>query len=193
MPAGPRFQYVLLCGQLLQVTGHFKNIALNDQKWLLTLKSQIKVSHRYPTSTLWVLKFNPFCYGQPFLSYGPFWHKWNPKWHWILWGHVSFCYPWVQIKFQYVFLCSQPFSSDRTPRSHLQRNTYRGVPSRPMKSYPSKYQKVKKIKTHPKTKSEENLYIYTKISTECTLYVHRAYICVKIYITQTDGYRWCHR
>ncbi len=36
------------------------------------------------------------------------------------------------------------------------RNIYRGVPLIALKSYPSKYQNLKKIRTHPNTKCEEN-------------------------------------
>ncbi len=42
---------------------------------------------------------------------------------------------------------------------HLHRNIYmiyRGVPLTALKTYPSKYQNLKKIRTHPNTKCEEN-------------------------------------
>ncbi len=38
------------------------------------------------------------------------------------------------------------------PGGYLHRNIYRGVPLRALKSYPSKYQNLKKIRTHPDTK-----------------------------------------
>ncbi len=42
------------------------------------------------------------------------------------------------------------------PGGHLHRNIYRGVPLRALKWYPSKYQNLKKIRTHPNIKCEEN-------------------------------------